>query len=77
MGNRLWVMGKESFEGLERLKLLELLKLLEWFFLSPWCYYSQWGAADVPVTPAVSVKRMASSMFISRGRTALRGTSTA
>ena len=31
----------------------------------------------VPVTPALSVKRMASSMFMSRGHTALRGISTA
>lgn len=33
--------------------------------------------AAEPVTPAVSVKRIASSMFISSGRTALRGISTA
>lgn len=30
-----------------------------------------------PVTPAVRVKRMASSIFIASGRTALRGISTA
>ncbi len=33
--------------------------------------------SDALVTPAVRVKRIASSMFISRGRTELRGTSTA
>ena len=31
----------------------------------------------LPVTPAVRVKRMASSIFMSSGRTALRGISTA
>ncbi len=31
----------------------------------------------MPVTPAVSVKRMTSSLLMFRGRTALRGISTA
>ncbi len=76
IGNGSW--DKKSFQPLERLdpfERLELIKQLKRFY--KYCYIPPGGAADVPVTPAVSVKRMASSMFISRGRTALCGTSTA